>query len=149
MRLVASFVHLVQPLDAEFSQPAFAKFTVLITGWVFAGRRTVTGMLVAAGVAGKRHHSAFHRFFASDRWSVDAVGLAVFRIIRSRLPEGQTVRLALDDTLTRKRGPRVFGVGMHHDPQLSSRSKTVTVWGHSWVVLGVLVRLPFCRRTAA
>jgi hypothetical protein len=51
--------------------------------------------------------------------------------------------IAIDDTLARKRGLKMFGVGMHHDPLLSSRSKTITNWGHSWVVLGVIVRFPF------
>src|SRR5690606_16104153 len=45
-------------------------------------------------------------------------------------------------TLARKRGLKVFGVGMHHDPLLSSRGKAITNWGHSWVVLGVLLRFP-------
>lgn len=53
--------------------------------------------------------------------------------------------LGLDDTLARKRGLKMFGCGMHHDPLLSSRSKTITNWGHSWVVLGVIVELPFRR----
>ena len=51
--------------------------------------------------------------------------------------------LGLDDTLARKRGRKMFGCGMHHDPLLSSRSKTITNWGHNWVVLGVIVELPF------
>jgi hypothetical protein len=34
---------------------------------------------------------------------------------------------------------------MHHDPLLSSRGKVITNWGHSWVVLGVIVELPFRR----
>ncbi len=50
--------------------------------------------------------------------------------------------LVLDDTLARKRGRKMFGCGMHHDPLLSSRSKTITNWGHNWVVLGVIVELP-------
>ena len=144
MQLVTSFDRLIQPLAAEFTRPAFAKLQILLMGWLFAGRRTVTGMIVAAGVAGQRHHSVFHRLFSQDRWSCDAVGLQIFGLIQTRLDPQRPVRLALDDTLARKRGPKVFGAGMHHDPQLSSRNTTVTVWGHSWVVLGVLVRLPFC-----
>jgi hypothetical protein len=54
-----------------------------------------------------------------------------------------TIMLALDDTLARKRGQKMFGCGMHHDPLLSSRGKAVLNWGHSWVVLGVTVELPF------
>jgi hypothetical protein len=34
---------------------------------------------------------------------------------------------------------------MHHDPLLSSRGKAITNWGHSWVVSGVIVELPFRR----
>lgn len=146
MQLVTSFTQFIQPLAAEFSRPGFAKLQILLVGWIFAGRRTVTAMLVAAGVAGQRHHSAFHRLFAKDHWSCDAVGLRIFKMIRQRLPDDQPIRLSLDDTLARKKGPKVYGAGMHHDPQLSSRSKTVTVWGHSWVTLCVLVRLPFCKQ---
>ena len=52
--------------------------------------------------------------------------------------------LAVDDTLARKRGLKVFGVGMHHDPLLSTRKTALTHWAHCWVVLGVLLELPFC-----
>jgi hypothetical protein len=69
------------------------------------------------------------------------VGLALFDLIQ--LFCGEVVMLALDDTLARKRGLKMFGCGMHYDPLLSSRGKTITNWGHSWVVLGVIVELPF------
>lgn len=78
----------------------------------------------------------------------DALGLAVFGLLEPWLDD--TVMLALDDTLARKRGRKVFGAGMHHDPLLSSRKQAVVNYGHSWVVLAVLVHLPFCtRRTFA
>ncbi len=51
--------------------------------------------------------------------------------------------LGVDDTLARKRGPKIFGVGMHHDPLRSTRSRPVTRWGLSYVSLGVIVRFPF------
>lgn len=51
--------------------------------------------------------------------------------------------MALDDTWARKRVRKTFGVGMHHDPLLSSRKTAVMNWGHNWVVLGVLVQFPF------
>lgn len=142
MFLVSSFAVLLQELAVVMTVPSFRNYLIILTGWVFARRRTVTGMLIAAGVAGKRHHAAFHRLFASARWSLDALGLAVFRLIEPLLDE-DTIFLALDDTLARKRGLKVFGVGMHHDPILSSRGMAIMNWGHSWVVLGVVVRLPF------
>jgi hypothetical protein len=33
---------------------------------------------------------------------------------------------------------------MHHDPQRSTRQVKVVQWGHCWVILAVVVRLPFC-----
>jgi len=145
MHLVPSFLVLLQPLAAVMTAPSFANFTTILAGWVFTSRRTVTGMIVASGMAGVRHHSIFHRFFARARWSPDALGLAVFALIEPWLGDGP-VLLALDDTLARKRGMKMFGVGMHHDPKLSTRKTALVNWGHSWVVLAVIVRFPFCER---
>lgn len=140
MILVTSFALMLQELAIVMTTPTFENLVTITAGWVFAPKRTVTNMLLAAGVAGERHHSAFHRFFANAHWSLDAIGLSVFRMLEPWLED--TVLLAVDDTLARKRGLKIFGVGMHHDPLLSSRGKTITNWGHSWVVLGVLVRFP-------
>jgi SRSO17 transposase len=139
--VVSSFAVIVQELAVVMTVPSFQNFLTIVTGWIFARRRTVTGMLTAAGVAGKRHHAAFHRLFATARWSRDALGLAVFRVLEPLLGS-DAIFLAVDDTLARKRGLKVFGVGMHHDPLLSSRGMAITNWGHSWVVLGVIVQLP-------
>lgn len=143
MSLVASFVEIVQPLSWAMSTPVFNRFLIMLTGWIFAPRRTVTGMLVAAGVAGQQHHAAFHRVFSRARWSLDQLGLIVFVLLNALLPEG-TVQVSLDDTEAHKRGRKVYGVGMHHDPQLSTRKQPVLTWGHCWVILAVIVRLPCC-----
>ena len=138
MSLVTSFLVMLQPLAVAMTAPTFCNWTTLLAGWAFAPRRTVTGMLLAAGAVGKKHHSAFHRLFAQAQWSLDQVGLLVFDML-ARWLEGD-VFVALDDTLARKRGLKVFGVGMHHDPLLSTRRTAVMNWGHSWVVLGMIVR---------
>jgi len=143
MLLVPSFAALLQPLTCVMTAPTFANFLTILTGWVFADRRTVTGMLVAAGVAGRRHHGIFHRFFARARWSLDDLGLAVFALIEPFL-DADAVLLGLDDTLARKRGLKTFGVGMHHDPKISTRKTALVNWGHDWVILGVIVKLPLC-----
>lgn len=141
MNLVTTFTQLVESTAADvMTSPTVASLRSILTGWVFAARRTVTGMIVASGAVGLKHHSAFHRVFSSARWSLDALGLATFAAVMSMLGEG-VVALSLDETLARKRGKKVYGVGMHHDPLLSSRSKAVINWGHSWVVLAVQVRL--------
>jgi len=141
MTLVPSFTAWLQPMALWMTEPSFMTFRMLLTGWVFAGRRTVTGMIQAAGMVGQKHHSAFHRFFAEAPWSLDRLGLTLFDLLMPWLEK--TICLALDDTLARKCGRKTFGVGMHHDPLLSSRKTAVMNWGHSWVILGVLVQFPF------
>jgi DDE superfamily endonuclease len=144
--LVPSFTNLLQPLSCVMTCPSFDSFLTILTGWVFARRRTVTGMILAADAVGRgdgaKHHSAYHRLFSAARWSLDELGLAVFGLILP-LADG-VVLLAMDDTLARKRGLKVFGVGMHHDPLLSTRKTAITNWAHCWVVLGVVLKMPFC-----
>jgi len=144
VNLVSSFVELVQQVSFVMTQPTFATFLMVITGWLFSRRRTVTNMILAADAVGTKHHSAFHRLFASAAWSRDDLGLAVFALILRWLPKGP-ILLAVDDTLARKRGRKVYGVGMHHDPLISSRKTALKSWGHSWVILGVILKLPFCQ----
>ena len=143
MTLVSSFRELVQPLAFVMTAPTFDTFATIVTGWVFARRHTVTGAILAADAVGTKHHSAFHRLFAKAQWCLDELGLAVFMLIKPWLGD-RPVMLALDDTLARKRGLKVFGVGMHHDPMISTRKVARVNWGHSWVVLSVIVRFPFC-----
>ena len=145
MSLVPSFADLLQPLSFAMTAPTFATFLTVVTGWVFARRRTITGMIVAAEAVGEgsKHHSSYHRLFAAARWSLDELGLAVFALVLPLIDDG-AVLLAADDTLARKRGLKVFGAGMHHDPLLSTRRTSVKNWGHCWVVLGVVLRPPFC-----
>ena len=87
MELVPSFLELVQQVSCVMTAPTFASFMIVLAGWVFARRRTVTRMILAAdavktpGRDGVKHHSAFHRVFAAARWSLDELGLAVFRLL--------------------------------------------------------------------
>ena len=139
MDVCSSFVQLLQVFSVTMTTPTHANFVQLVSGWIFAPRRTIIGMVRASG--SERHHSAFHRIFACAKWSIDVAGLAVYDLIRKFVPQ-DTVFLAGDDTLLARRGLKIFGTGMHRDPMLSSRGFTVVRWGHCWVVLCVIIESP-------
>lgn len=143
MHLSSSFVELLLSLGPVMTAPTFRNWVQLLGGWLFAPRRTITGMLVAANIAGKRHHSAFHRVFAEGRWSLDVLGLTVLRLALKLHPKNRPIFLSLDDTLARKRGRKIYGVGMHHDPLISSRKTAIVNRAHCWVIAGVVLELPF------
>lgn len=145
LNALLSILLLVRP---AFTEPSFCRFLVLFAGWVrTSGVHAVTEALVAAGVSGEHHHASFHRFFSRARWSMDELGrLVLLRLVA--LAPGP-LRLVLDDTLCGHKGPKVFGLGCHLDPVRSTRRVRHFTFGHVWVCLAVLVRVPFSTRVWA
>lgn len=138
-----TFLPLLAAFQPCFTAPSFRNFAVLIAGWTHClGRRTVTGVALAAGVVGQRHISVFHRFFARARWNLDALGHVVFTLALRWVPADQPLVVLVDDTLTRKHGKGISLATMHHDPLLSSFRKPFCSFGHVWVVLALWVPLP-------
>jgi SRSO17 transposase len=124
--------------------PSFQSFLVVSIGWILTPeRRTVTGMIQGADAVGTKDHSAFHRFFSSARWSLNEMSRVLLTILLRLVPHDGVVYLAIDDTLCRKRGLHIFGTCMHHDPLISCRNFRLVNWGHNWVVVGLIVELPF------
>jgi SRSO17 transposase len=148
--LPSSFASLLSLFRPCFTQPTFQTFCALAVGLLARVRgRTVTGMLAAAGLAGEWHHSRAHRFFSRARWSVDRLGLAALVLVATRLlEEGAPLLVAVDDTLIKRYGPKVFGRHLNYDgSSVAGGPKSMrTAWGNSWVVAGAVVELPFLER---
>jgi len=126
-----------------FTAPGYRRFLTLMPGWlVCVGKRTVTGVMRAAGVA-DQDASGFQRFFSRGAWSPDRVGLVVLRMALRLVAPGQRVELTLDDTLARHTGKHIASAGMHRDPLLSTGARPYFHFGHNWVVLAVAVALPW------
>lgn len=140
MQLTLAFVVLLQEFAPVFTQPSFATFQALLTGWCLSFRqRFITELILSSGSLGDGHHSCYHRFFSQASWSMDTLWYYLARLLLATFAPTGLVALAGDDTLCRKRGLTLYGGGMHHDPLLSSRALKVMSWGHDWVVLGMLV----------
>ncbi len=130
-----------------FSQPTFQTFRALVTGQISqTGLRTVTGMLVGARLSGVWHHARAHRFFSHARWSADELGLRLAVLIAERFCEpGAPLAVAIDDTCCKRLGRKI------HADLLASRrdrqQRRTVAWGNNWVVVGIVVRLPFLERS--
>jgi hypothetical protein len=142
--LVSSFHELLLSFAVVFTQPSFENFCTLLAGWVFCfGRRTVTGLLVAAGAVEGKHFSVYHRFFSRAVWSFDALGHVALKLALPFVPTGPPILLAVDDTLGRKSGRHIWGAGMHHDPLRSTPARPAFSFAHSWVTLAIVVKRPW------
>ena len=147
--LPGSLMALLTTFGPLFTAPSFRTFTALACGFAAqTGRRTVCGMLTGAGLSRIWPHDRAHSFFSRARWDPDELGLAVARLVVSLLvPAGQPVTVAIDDTLFRRRGKKVWAASWFHDGSAPGPAKTG--YGNNWVVAAIVVRLPFLPRPVA
>ncbi|HET9966952.1 MAG TPA: transposase [Streptosporangiaceae bacterium] len=145
----ASLVTLLSVFSPLFTAPSFRTFTGLACGFLAqGGKRTVCGMLAGAGLSRSWPHDRAHWFFARARWDADALGLAAALLVVSLLvPAGAPVEVAVDDTLLKRRGKKVWAASWFHDGSAPGPAKTG--YGNNWIVLGIVVRLRFVSRPVA
>jgi hypothetical protein len=144
--LPTTFSTLLDRFRPLFTAPTFTTFSAMVTGFLAQiGEHNVCGMLSGAGLAQRWHHSRAHRFFSNRRWSVERVGLhAASLVVQCLVSADAPVQLVVDDTLFRRTGRKVFGARWCHDGSAVGRS--AVGFGNCFVVLGVVVWLPFCPR---
>jgi SRSO17 transposase len=132
-----------------FTAPTFEVFAALVAGLIAQPvSRTVCGMLTGAGLARVWHHCRAHRFFSAAWWCPRQVGLVLAELIVTALVSpGAPVTVAVDDTLFRRRGKKVHAVGWFHDG--SAAGQTPLGYGNNWVVVAIVVTLPFLSRPVA
>jgi hypothetical protein len=151
--LPPSLAGLLRSFRSCFTAPTFRTFSALLAGMIAQpGRRTVCGMLTAAGLAGVWHHAKAHWFFSRARWDAHEVGLVLFRLVVDHLiPADSPITVAVDDTLLRRSGRKVALTGWHYDGAAGrdEKGRARTAWGNCWVVAAVVVTLPVLRRPIA
>ncbi len=145
----ASLMNVLAAFAPLFTVASFRTFCGLACGFLAqAGRRTVCGMLTGAGLSRLWPHDRAHWFFSGARWSADDLGLAVAKLVVALLvPAGQPVTVAIDDTLIKRRGKKVWAASWFHDG--SAHGPVKTGYGNNWVVAAIVCRLPMMRRPVA
>ncbi len=140
--LVQSFAPLFLAFESCFTQPSFRSFCGVVCAWILcSGRRSLTRVIQSGQLSDFKHYCSFHRFFSQARWNLDELGHGVFGLL---LPFcAPVLRGAVDDTLARKSGRRIWGADMHHDPLRSTRARPFFSFGHNWVVFSLQVSFPF------
>jgi len=112
---------------------------LVMTGILFAkGRKTVTSWFRAAGVV--RQYKAFYYFIGAIGRKTEAIATVLFEIMIGCVFHKQDrVLTAIDDTATKRYGPKVQGAGIHRNPIVTPDGAKF-IYGHVWVVLSALVR---------
>lgn len=138
---------LLLTLGRGFTRPTFDRFLALLVGYLFAAdRHALSDAQWAVRGLVPGHFTSFHRVFSRARWSLWPMSRTLAQHVLRLVPADEPVLVAMDDTVTRHAGPRIYGRGCHRDAVRSSHAITSVCWGHRWVVLAVLVRLPLISR---
>ncbi|WP_327250102.1 IS701 family transposase [Streptomyces sp. NBC_01320] len=142
----ASLLAVLTFLRGCFTTPTFTTFAALVTGLIAqTGRGTVTGMVTGAGLTRAWSHDRAHAFFSRASWNPDLLGISLSHlVVRQLLPADGVLTVAVDDTLFKRRGKKVFGAAWQHDG--AARGPKPVGRGTCFVVVGIVVQLPFLAR---
>ena len=116
------------------------RLPVLLMGMLFAGgRRTVTTWLRAAGVSDD--YQDYYYFLAGVGRKSELIATRLLGLVLCVLPLPQRLLLAIDDSPTKRYGPKVEGADVHHNPTPGPADQPF-LYGHVWVTISLALRHP-------
>jgi hypothetical protein len=147
MPLPDPIIEVLMTFRPLFTAPTWRKLMTLLTGALLAqGRRTVAAALRHSGNSMAGNWSSFHQVLNRARWSPLAVSRQLLLlIVTTFVPAGASVDLVIDETLERRWGSKISKRGHYRDRALSSRERSVSSPGLRWIVMAVVVTLPWTR----
>jgi DDE superfamily endonuclease len=141
---------LLAPFAPLFSRRVWRYVPTLVVGAILApGRRMVSTVLRAVGLAQVRRFQNYHRVLSRAVWSsLKASRILLGLLVATFAPAGPLV-VGIDETIERRRGKKIATAGIYRDPVRSSRSHFVKVNGLRWISLMLLVPIPWAGRVWA
>jgi len=133
-----------------FSAQVFTYVPTLIVGAILApGKRTVTAILRVMGLSQCRRFQNFHRVLDRARWSsYKAAGILLQLLVATFVPAGP-VLCGIDEHLERRKGQKIAPKGIYRDAARSSKEYLTKASGLRWIVMMLLVPLPWAGRVWA
>src|SRR5437588_4582173 len=131
-----------------FPAPTWRKLMILLTGTRLSqGRRTVAAALRHADNSMAGNWSNFHQVLNRARWSPLAVSRQLLLlIVETFVPAGACMDLVIDETLERRWGSKISKRGHYRDSALSSPERKVRSPGLRWIVMAVVVTVPWTKQ---
>ncbi len=116
------------------------RLPVLLVGILFAtGRRTVTTWLRAAGVS--CDFQDYYYFIAAVGRKTKPIATRLIALLLRTLPLPERLLLVIDDSPTKRYGPKVEGADVHHNPTPGPADQAY-LYGHVWVTISLALRHP-------
>src|SRR5918992_2040129 len=147
--LPPGIVRVLRVFEDGFSERVWDWVQVLVVGAILApGQRTVAAVLRVMGLSDERQYQNYHRVLNRARWSSRELSRRLLlAIVAAIVPDDGPVLVGLDETIERRRGPKIAAKGIYRDPVRSSKSHFVKASGLRRVSMQVLAEIPWAGRT--
>lgn len=151
MPLSPEILTVLSIFQSAFTSQTWEKAQILIVGTLLArGRRTVTAALRRMGRSQEEDFSLYHHVLNRARWSpLKLSRLLLQALLKALVAAGGGLTFVIDETLERRWGPTIRKRGHFRDSLLSSRKKSVSNSGLRWIVLSLVVNVPWATNCVA
>ena len=147
MPLPEAIIAIWAPFAALFTQPVWHHVQVLWIGAVLCrGPRTVASVLRVMGLGGERRFEKYHRVLNRAHWSGLQGAKILLGLLIALLPASWDWDIVVDETIERRNGRRIKAKGRYRDAVRSTRGTVVKCYGLKWIILMLLVPLPWSTR---
>lgn len=145
--LPAELLNLIVVFQPLFTKPTWEQTQILLLGALLQrGKRTVTACLRVLGLSQETGFQNYHRVLNRAQWSAWQASRILLGLLLLLLPAGSAVVIGADDTIERRRGRTIKGLGCYRDPVKSSHKYVVKCFGLKWLALMLLLKLPWSSR---
>ena len=148
MNLPEEMVSILAVFAPLFSERVWIHAQTLAIGAIVAvGRRTVTQALRFMGKSDEEHFTNYHRVLSRDKWDARKCSQILLGLIIMVVPGALVI--GADDTVERRRGRKIKGIGCYRDAVRSSKKYVVKCFGLKWVSMMALIPVPWSKRVWA
>ena len=151
LTLPDAILPVLHPFATLFRSPTWLKAQILLAGAILApGQRTVAAALRVMGRSGHLDYARYHEVLNRAVWPPRQAARILLMLLLQHLDQGDgPLVFGIDETLERRRGPKIKSLGIYRDAVRSSRSHLVKASGLRWVSLMWLGHVPWAGRYRA
>ena len=151
LTLPDAIVAVLMPFATLFSKPTWNKAQLLLVGAILTtGQRTVAQALRVMGRSHHHDYARYHEVLNRAVWSPRRSARILLGLLLEHFGVGQgPLVFGIDETLERRRGPRIEAKGTYRDAARSHRGHVVKASGLRWISLMWLGAIPWAGRVWA
>ena len=148
LTLPDAILPVLHPFATLFRNPAWRKAQILLAGAILApGQRTVAAARRVMGRSDDGDYARCHEVLNRAVWPPRQAARILLMLLLQHLDQGDGPLVSgIDETLERRRGPKIKSLGIYRDAVRSSRSRLVKASGLRWISLMWLGQIPWAGR---